>query len=339
MHRIPHGLSGPSDNRTAILLQHGLLSSSLDFVVTGPEKGLGFILADLGYDVWLGNARGNTHSRNHTTLSPDNVDFWNFSWHEIGMYDISAMIDKVISTTGQPKIHYAGHSQGTTGFFVLMSMRPEYNAKIRSAHMLSPVGYMSNLISPFFRVFAPVSGVADLVTTLIGAREFLPSTQMMQDGGALLCQDKSPFQEVCANVLFLIAGYDSVQLNRTALPKILHNYPAGSSVRQVVHYAQEINSAKFRQYDYGYVLNFVKYFSFTPPNYPVNKITCPVMFYHSDNDWLAAVKDVKQLADQIPNLIQNYKVPFPKFNHLDFLWAIDVKTLLYDKVIEVLGLY
>jgi len=38
-------------------------------------------MANLGYDVWLGNSRGNHHSRNHTTLDPDkSKQFWDFSW-------------------------------------------------------------------------------------------------------------------------------------------------------------------------------------------------------------------------------------------------------------------
>ena len=45
-------------------------------------------MAKAGYDVWLGNQRGNKYSRQHKYLNPD-VDeaYWKFSWTEMGDLD------------------------------------------------------------------------------------------------------------------------------------------------------------------------------------------------------------------------------------------------------------
>lgn len=73
------------------------------------------------------------------------------------------------------------------------------------------------------------------------------------------------------------------------IPIVLSHTPAGSSTKQLLHYAQEVNSKKFRKYDYG-LQNFVKYASSSPPEYDIKKITAPLALFYSSNDALASLK-------------------------------------------------
>lgn len=132
---------------------------------------LAYLLADAGFDVWMGNARGNTYSRKHISLNPDKAKFWKFSWNEIGYYDLPAMIDYVLKETGNEKLHYVGHSQGTTTFFVMGSNRREYNNKIKSMHALSPVAYMGHLKSPLVRLIAPMANTIEVIKNLQSYRK------------------------------------------------------------------------------------------------------------------------------------------------------------------------
>lgn len=65
--------------RKTVLLMHGFMSSSIDFVIGGPGQGLALYLADQGYDVFMGNARGSAYGQRHTTLNPTRDEaFWKF---------------------------------------------------------------------------------------------------------------------------------------------------------------------------------------------------------------------------------------------------------------------
>lgn len=107
---------------------------------------MAYYLADRGYDVWLYNARGTAHSRKHRFLDPDRdkKKFWNFSWHEMGVYDLPATVDYIKKTTGVNSIYYTGHSQGTTILFVMLSELPDMNKSIRLAACLAPSAYLSH---------------------------------------------------------------------------------------------------------------------------------------------------------------------------------------------------
>lgn len=141
MQRIPFGLSNPirpgEPPRPAVFLQHGFLDASHTWVINNRFESLGFVvrcagwtccfylfivlicsffsqLADAGYDVWLGNNRGNIYSNKNTHLSNDTDAFWAFSWDEFAQFDVLTQVDEVLRVNGRSNVTYIGHSQGTS---------------------------------------------------------------------------------------------------------------------------------------------------------------------------------------------------------------------------------
>lgn len=199
---------------------HGLLCTSSDWVLLGPDNALGYILSDAGYDVWMGNARGNRYSRKHAKYSPLSKIFWNFDWHEIGIRDLPAMIDFIRFYTGEDKVRYFGHSQGTTAFLLLNSLNLKFKNRIKSAHLLAPPAFMNHVKSPIAKLAAPLLGQPNAFVELLGSVEFLPNTKAQELFGNTACKDTSAFQIFCSNVVFLLAGFDQENLNKVRLRDI-----------------------------------------------------------------------------------------------------------------------
>ncbi|KAJ1529189.1 hypothetical protein ONE63_005995 [Megalurothrips usitatus] len=328
LHRIPN------PGKPVIFLQHGVLSSSADWVVLGPGKALALILFDAGFDVWMGNFRGNTYSRAHVTLSPSDKKFWDFSWHEMGVYDIPAMIDSVLATTQEKDLVYVGHSQGTTAFLVMASMVPEYNDKVKAFIAMAPVAFLGHIGSLPLKLISKAVDEIGFITKVLGIGEFLPSDAFLSYVNSKACSDGSLVQSVCTNLLFMIAGYDSEELDTELLPLIMQNVPAGASTKQMLHFGQLINSDKFRQYDLGIFQNMMHYKSFSPPEYPLHKITTQVYLHYAENDLIAVPKGVDKLRAGLSSVRLVRKVPHHTYNHVDFLYGRDSMPLLYSEVLQ-----
>lgn len=100
-----------STARPVVFLQHALMDSSAGWLLLGPKRSLALQLVDAGFDVWLGNSRGNRFSRNHTRLQPDQPEFWRWSWQQQAEQDLPASISYVLGATQQQRLVYVGYSQ------------------------------------------------------------------------------------------------------------------------------------------------------------------------------------------------------------------------------------
>ncbi|KAJ8667200.1 hypothetical protein QAD02_008862 [Eretmocerus hayati] len=334
-HRIPGSPSKPkARGKPVVYIQHGILASSDMFVVAGPNKDLAFILADAGYDVWLGNGRGNTYSRSHVRLPSDSPEFWRFSFHEIAVYDVSSMINYILRKTNQRTVVYVAHSMGTTIGMVLLSTLPEFNEKISVVINMATIGNWKNPrnFMKLLRAFGLYIQV-----TLAAARivEVFPQTL---GGGQILngtCRDGSLFQRFCTAAIQFVSGYDPDQLDTDLLVNGLAYFPAGGSTQTLTHFYQNMISGRLQMYDHGLVKNLFSYGRIVPPLYNLTNINVPLVLIYGKGDTVATTEDSLDLIRNLRNA-KAESVPHRNFTHLDFIWAKDIKHLLHDRVLEII---
>ncbi|XP_012231435.1 lipase 1-like [Linepithema humile] len=330
IHRIPGAKNSPP-----VLVQHGILCSSADWVVIGKQRALAFILADQGYDVWLSNFRGNTYSKAHISLSPSDPKFWDFSFDEMGTYDLPAIISYITNLTSEPLHTYIGHSMGTTTFYVMAIKRPEVAKMVRVMISLAPVAFVRNLRS-VAQIFLPFKNSIEAILYSLGVHDFIPLDGVFRNIARMGCNVNFFTKQICSTIIFLICGFDEEQLNDTLLPVILAHFPSSTSTKTLIHYGQEMISGKFCAYDYGREKNMQMYNATIPPDYDLSRITVPIALIYAYNDLLATEKDVKILRDLLTNIVDDYRLPSLKFNHIDYMWAQDARTLVYEKILEIM---
>lgn len=337
VHRIPQIQDNNNDvsSRKTVLLHHGLLASSADWVIAGPGKGLAYILSDAGYDVWMANARGNMYSKAHVSYNIDSNDFWNFTFHEIGYYDLPAIIDYIVEKkTDDVELNYIGFSMGTTVLFTLLSTRPEYNQVLRVGVAMAPIAYMSEVKGPL-NVFADYGNNINKFMQLFGVKEFLSRGPVLKFLSKRSCAVSKFEDVVCELSMYVLCGHDKDQFDVSLEPLIFGHFPAGASTKTLAHFAQEIkNEGRFQQFDYGSDGNMKRYDNNTPPAYPVEKISLPIALLSGDNDWLSSVKDGKDLYFKLIDPIEH--AILLDFNHWDFLFSKNAPEKVFKKVLKYL---
>jgi len=335
--RIPYGVknSNPT-NRPPVFLQHGLLDSSFTWILNEPYESLSYILADSGFDVWMGNQRGNIYGTAHVNLSIKSNAFWEFSWDQMAQYDFPAQIDYVRQSTGFSKIGYVGHSEGTLVPFAALSSYPEWAEKLNIFIGFGPLITVGHMTNPFFNLLADFD--VDKIFLLFGIKDFLPSTKLLQTLLPGLCE-AAPM--ICEDVIELLCGPHKGAFNESRMQVMAGHEPGGTSVQNVAHFAQAVRNNNFAKYDWGSKeKNRLHYNgSDTPPLYdftrfPTSNIL-PVALWYGTADELADPTDVAFLIGHMPSP-PVYVREMNNYAHLDFVWDIEAYSDFYPTVISLL---
>ncbi|NWW18747.1 LIPG lipase, partial [Falcunculus frontatus] len=332
LNRIPHGRGDPrtSGSRPPVLIVHGFCLDGGDWVDNFPGSSLAFILADAGYDVWIGNNRGNSWSRRHLNLSIASEEFWDFSFHEMAMYDLPAMVDFILMQTDQERLFYVGHGQGSSLGFIAFSSLPHLAKKIRLFFSLAPLFTLRHVHGPMLKLaFLPDK----LLKEIFGTRELV----LVKRKDKLLLVERCirPLEaEMCAKEIFLAGGFDRKNLNMSRLDVYLSHFPDYTSVKTLLHWGQTAKTGDFRQFDYGPLRNMEKYNQLRPPHYDIEAMTVPVALWSGGKDWVTPLDVIRHLLFYLTNVIHHEH--FLDWNHFDHHWGLNAPQRLYRVMVTMM---
>ncbi|EDW25198.1 GL19996, partial [Drosophila persimilis] len=174
-----------------------------------------------------------------------------------------------------------------------------------------------------------------VLLNLLGGHEISLNTKLIQQFRNHICSANEITSRICGIFDFVLCGFNWDSLNRTLTPIIVGHASQGASTKQIHHYAQLHRNLYFRRFDHGPIRNRIRYQSLSPPSYNLSQTQCRVVLHHGAKDWLASGSDVTNLQDRLPNCIESRKVKLESFTHFDFVISKDVRSLVYNRVIDL----
>ncbi|XP_025030402.1 lysosomal acid lipase/cholesteryl ester hydrolase-like [Python bivittatus] len=325
---FPH-VTGP---KPAVLLVHGLLFEGRCWIANLPSNSLGFFLADAGYDVWIINIRGTSWSRRHQKFSIDQQEFWEFSFHEMAIYDLPATIAFILQKTKQNRLYYFGHAQGGTIGFIAFSLLPQLAQKVKLFLCFTPT-YTLMGIRGLPRVLGKVpNGLRKL---LWGKKEYCLLGNKLKAFMAYACSH-AIFDKLCLQGIFFMGGHNKKNLNVSRADVYVGIFPDFTSVKTLSHWGQIIYSKEFKYFDHGNKNKDI-YNRTTPPFYKIEDVTIPVAVWSGGMDIVATKKDVELLISRITHLV--FYKNIPEWQHMDPILGLDIPQQLYNDIFKLMQKY
>ena len=186
---------------------------------------------DLGYDVWIANNRGTVFSNVHRNYTDKEGQFWDFTFHEMGEFDVPANLNFILKKTGVSQVIYVGHSQGTIQWFVANSLYPDIHRHFKAFIGMSPEAFLGNN-KGFAAVTERQINIAKVFYEFYDYFLYIPSFPTY---GTTIIHYLPRFTWTLIGMIF---GFDNqlhVDLGR--LPMLARNDLGGTSAKNLYHWS------------------------------------------------------------------------------------------------------
>lgn len=206
-------------------------------------------------------------------------------------------------------------------------MHPKLNTKVNVfialAPAMSPAGLHNGIVD------ALVKASPQVLFLLFGRRSILSSATMWQE----IIYPPLFTKVIDVSLAFLFNWRTKNISTSQKLAAYPHLY-SFTSTKSVVHWFQIIRNKSFQMYDDDVhppisLSSSSKYTKVA--KYPTRNIKTPIVLVYGGSDSLV---DIKVMLRELPR--QTVATEIPHYEHLDFLWARDVDTMVFPHVFDAL---
>jgi len=255
---------------------------------------------------------------------------------------LPAHIAYVLNISGADKLHYMGHSDGTTQMFAALTLNPSIQDNLRTFVGFGPTvfeDFLENSVIKFLFETGLMNAIFEGIQKLNYHRVWVDSAPVSPTLGYVCNQVPT----VCANIVESIVGKpNKTHYNLTRMAVMASHEPAGSSLQNLYHEIQGMNDKNFQMFDFGSAQeNVLHYGTPTPSLYNYSnwaQFTIPGLLVHGSVDALSLQQDIDETLSYFPEgAFQVLEIP--DYGHLDYIWSDTAYIDVYPYVFEFIGLH
>ena len=321
-------ISPKTPNGKVVFLQHGLCDTAWTFFQSA-ENSISFLLLKEGYDIWLGNVRGNLFT-SHKTKDKNklNGEFYEYSIDDFVQTDLPTMVNYVKAKTGVKKMSYIGHSQGTTMFFMLNMHNPSFAQE--NFDKFVALGSVPNIA---YTNFTPIE-ILDKLSGILKAVSIFNTFNLSNTQRQMVSDFCKTFPGICGKFFDMATSPTPTgRIDYKEIYNFMYYYPGGVGKPNLLHWSQIHKEKKLVYYN---------------PNYEKEKTAKPydtenlkkwkikALIARTDDDTFSSYKDVTEFYNIVENKSLIQLLDLKSYSHMDVLAAKSALEDIYYPILNFL---